>query len=354
MTEIGYTVEANFIERTELTMKPGIMVLTGLNATMKSIAARTFLVAGIKDTASIELYTPNFVELLGSDGKIEFKEDHSKVVSNARKLLVSDSRIALRSILNASESIKRIMDLLREIRRLESNIGGLIDVIESDLSKILKNLGIGFLQEVYTERGKASLSIVSEIYDELDETIKIVANELAEIFIDPESAKSAIMPLSVGIRDPEKLRVDVRDQRFDKTIPVTGVSTSIIAPLLFDLVTAFLSQPVAENMESYCIAVIEEPEESMTPLQQVVFSMYLEKAVEKSIKLTKCTPFIIIVTHSPYIAYAFSDNVQIKYFGYDITKRKIIVEDKPMKTFAMADVILTSRILKATRTGMKN
>lgn len=46
--KIGYVVEADFFEKTELSMEPGILVLTGLNATMKSIAARTFLLMGIE------------------------------------------------------------------------------------------------------------------------------------------------------------------------------------------------------------------------------------------------------------------------------------------------------------------
>lgn len=353
MTEIGYTVEADFIENTELTMKPGIMVLSGLNATMKSIAARTFLVAGKEDHDSISKYSPNFITLLEQGGRIDFKDSHAEIVSNARKLLVSDSRLVSRAILRASNNIRYLQGRVDDLRRREKSLESDIIEIERYLEEILKDLGLSFLEEVFTERGRASQSIVHEIYEELNEVIRIVVEELKDVFKDFESAKKAIMPLSIGVRDPRGLKVDVFDNRFKKNIPTSTVSTSIIAPLLFDLVTVFLSQPAGEIGESYCIGVIEEPEESMTPLQQAVFSMYLERAVERSRELTGCTPYIIIVTHSPYIAYAFSEKVPIKYFGFDVSKRKIVIEDKPLKAFAMADVLITSRVLRASGTGME-
>lgn len=353
MAEIGYTVESDFLEKAELKMKPGILVLSGLNATMKSIAARTFLV-NPTDKTTVDRYSPNFITL---GANVVFTDDHVNILPRARILLVPDSRIITRALLslrsqirNLNSKLKRIIESPLAVRRaLPSEIAD----IEWLLRYVLNNLGLEFVENVYKEKGKATWGIVSEIYKELEGVIEDVIRDLKDVIGEIVVTSQAIIPLDVSIENPEELELTIYDRRFKRTISVETVSTSIIAPMLFDLVTAFLSQHGGKERGCQGIVVIEEPEEGMTPLQQVVFARYLERATKKSMELTGCENYVVITTHSPYIAYAFSSDVQIKYFGFDSSKNKIVVEDKPFKSFAMADIAITARILKSRDMGKK-
>lgn len=346
--EIGYTVESDFIDRTELAMKPGILVLSGLNATMKSVAARTFLVAKPDDEESVNKYSPNFIKL---GARVVFMEKHVEIVFRARKTLVPDSRIITRAMLYTRNEIMAILDFLQRAEEPLKRAGDqqtLYYILELGrlFRKVLGSLRLDFVENVYNERGKAPQDIVSEVYKELESVVEGIVAELGDMFKDVASARDAITPLAVRIEDPKKLRLDIRDRRFKKTVRSEAVSTSVIAPLLFDLVTVFLSQPAGDEEQNYGIIVIEEPEENMTPLQQVVFARYLERAVKKSMELTGCEAYVIVTTYSPYIAFAFSKDVPVKYFGYDVSKGKVVVEDKPFKSFAMADVVIAAYAVK--------
>lgn len=131
MDDIGYAVEADFIERAELTLKPGILVLTGLNSTFKSIAARTFLVANVDEAI---IYKLNFSTL---GVKISFTEQHEKIVSNALRKIVSDSRIVTRFMLSLRSELLSLFEIAEKIGKNYPDAPNIV-------KRVIGDLGLGF------------------------------------------------------------------------------------------------------------------------------------------------------------------------------------------------------------------
>lgn len=341
MDEIGYIVRGNLIEKTELLVKPGITVFAGLNATFKSIAARTFLIHGIDDKKGLEEFFPTFIDLKEDGVEIEFISEHESIVKNARKLLIPDYRLFIRSFLIIKENFMAMFKIINKCIFDAERIGwhqccDCIEDTNSLLLDVLSKTALKFFKDYASTKSQASIDIVAKLWKELDNVLKQIVKKFPMEFSNIDIARKSIMPIRIV-----KLIVDdygfpsdlsIEDTRFSKEIRIGTISTSVIAPILFEFVTAYLSSGGDK------ILVIEEPEESMTPIQQVVFAKYLEAIVKKSMKMTRTRTYVIVTTHSPYIAYAFSKEVPIKYFGF--SENKILVEDKPMKSFALGDLAL--------------
>jgi predicted ATP-dependent endonuclease of OLD family len=140
-----------------------------------------------------------------------------------------------------------------------------------------------------------------------------------------------ILPLNVSVIDEDKIYV--HDKRVDKIIEVSSVSSAIAAALQFLVVTYLFATPHESR-----VLVIEEPEESMSPIQQVVFMRYLGELI----KYYKGINIILITTHSPYIAFATeSRNYLAKY---DHVKRLFtLLPSEVPRSFIYGDVLLVPR-----------
>lgn len=335
MAEIGFRAEGETVEAL-LSMRPGVLVLTGLNATMKSVFARTFLVyAGCG--RECEGFKPTLLDV--PSAKVEFLPDHESVVKSAERRLIADSRVALRSLLTALSTIEDIVSVVERLKR-DERIGYDAENLLTLFDKLLDSVGLRFLEDLSSLKSRAPLSVMVKLYKEIEAIEKKMLSELGETFPATENLDIAVRPLDVSIKDARRLLVKVIDRRFMRTIEREYVSTSVIAPLLFEYVTAFLSLPETK------VLVVEEPEESMTPLQQVLFARYLEEALARSAELTDRDAYVVVTTHSPYISNSF-EKATVKYFHYDTAKKKIVVEDKPVKAFWMAELSMLS--LESTR-----
>jgi predicted ATP-dependent endonuclease of OLD family len=90
--------------------------------------------------------------------------------------------------------------------------------------------------------------------------------------------------------------------------------------------------------KQFKILIVEEPEEAMSPPQQVLFMMFIRKALDEVKRLMPDKPiFIVITTHSPYITTSVSD-VDTYYFYFD-RERKIFtaISTPPTRPFIYAE-----------------
>lgn len=201
-----------------------------------------------------------------------------------------------------------------------------------------------FIEDLVEIKGKAPLEYATTLWNEQERIINEVMKELKDLFEDHGKVKSAIMPLTVAIQGDKRVDTIIYDRRFNTRIEASGVSTSVIAPLLFDYVTSFCGIPGDK------VLVIKEPEESITPLQQVVFAKYLVSIIDKNKELLRDRIYVVLTIHSSYIL-AFSEKTLIKFFNYDPVEKKIVVENKPYKSYALAEAILASDLVRGSVNG---
>jgi len=319
-------------------------VIVGYNATLKSAIARSFMYCRVS-TRIYELLDPILQEL-----GIEFTLSDTNLICGALKGFVPDSRLAFRSIafkliekyreiLSYIESIKARIEE-GEIKRIEREL----NAIESRLNESLKIVGLKFLDDLEEFKRRASRKAVIEVRRIFDETLNEIVRELRERY-EVQISPEAIVPLEIvemhwhelspRVRMPE---IRVWDKRLKREVMVTNVSSSIIASLLHEYLIYFLSIPQTK------ILVIEELEEAMTPLQQVFTMKFLVKALQHTDKMFGVDTYVVITTHSPYIAFAERDAVNLYFARYEVVegeKGKIVIdEEKPHRPFLLADLLL--------------
>jgi hypothetical protein len=124
----------------------------------------------------------------------------------------------------------------------------------------------------------------------------------------------------------------VRDRRLKSgRVPLNLVSTTVAAALLWGLTIRFFSIPASAR-----VFVVEEPEEAMTPLQQVAYVEAL-KALAREIPGEN---YVVLTTHSPYIAGA-SDQPSY-HFSFENGKFTCSPASVPLP-MAKADALLLVR-----------
>jgi len=321
-------------------------IIVGYNATLKSAIARSFVYCR-ESTRAYELLGPTLQEL-----GIEFTLSDPDLPCNTLKGFVPDSRLVFRSVIvglaERYEEILRNIKIIKtfisgdEARRIESEL----NAIESGLNESLKVMGLKFLDDLEEFKRRASSKVVCEVRRVFDETLDEIVRELREKY-EVQISPEAIVPLEivemrwrelsprVRVRMPE---IRIWDKRLKREVVVTNVSSSIIASLLHEYLIYFLSIPQTK------ILVIEEPEEAMTPLQQVFTMKFLVKALQQMDRVFGVDTYVVITTHSPYIAFAERDAVNLYFARYEVVegeKGKIVIdEEKPHRPFLLADLLL--------------
>lgn len=322
---LGFRLESDLIDRRELKIDREIAVFTGMNATFKSLVVRTLAGCG-----NDQPFKPTLHDISGV--KVEYLPEHEACNIKMEKYLIEDNRLVLRKLLgflrDNYEHVKNIINSLKGFH--DERLEPLLSELEYSVDKMFRAVGLDFVNNLIGLKSKALLPMTFRLYSFMNEIASKIREELKS-----EIEETAIMPLEFYVKS--LWDVDVIDRRFKITIPMNTSSTSIIAPMLFEFVTAFLSVPESR------LLIIEEPEESMTPLQQVVFAKYLESAVGYvNSEWVDKKAYVLVTTHSPYISMSFTEKVPIYYFGFE--KGKIIIEEKPLKTFVLGDSVLGVRI----------
>jgi len=317
--------ESDIVKSAEINIYPGLNIFVGYNAAFKSATART--AAYCKDDGEASKFRPNLLDL-GVD--VETK-DQGKICSLYRAI-VEDTRISLRKLLLKRDTIIKIHENLKQLENSdEPLVSSLVPKIKNDVSDLLDGLIAKELKDLADMKKRVPSSIISTFYKIYSDVYDDLLNRLKQLY--PDIDPTAITPLEVEELDVEEDRwtIRFRDRRFNRVLTYNTLSTSIIIPILFEYTIAFLSLPRDKML------IIEEPEESMTPLQQVFYIKFLEAAVEESNK--RWETYVIITTHSPYMALPVS--AKKYFFGFSKSERKIVIEaEKPLKAFTLADFLM--------------
>jgi len=230
----------------------------------------------------------------------------------------------------ASEAVKEeavSTPLLDSVRKLREIIyGGLFGIVSKYCDCIERHD-----DDVYVRLRIVLDNVKSEIEAKLR---RIETSKVRDVSIDN------VLPINVnidckGFKERRRLEIDVRDYRLGKKISVEHVSSAIAAITTLKLIMCFLSMLTDRQFK---ILVVEEPEEAMSPPQQVLFMMFIRKALDEVKRLVPDKPvFIVITTHSPYITTSVSD-VDTYYFYFD-RERKIFtaISAPPTRPFIYAE-----------------
>ena len=314
-----------------------INVISGFNATLKSIIARTIIYC-YESTAEREFYSPTLRDL---DVKYSLSLDPCK----CRRYLIADNRIILRSLYKSQHLIRDILESLGNlgdrITSLARDLQWIRDEIESIRDKFVElrnSLGYYIIEDIVDLKSRVSPGNIYMIYD----IFKKALREISEKLKDTDASENDIYPLEITSirRDKYLASLRIRDRRTGSFIESRYYSTSIIAPLLFEFLINFLAYS-EEGIEAK-ILVIEEPEESLTPIQQILLTRFLNEAVNKSVELSGNETVIIMTTHSPYIAYSVDPNNSYNYFvQYDSNEKKFrIMKSMMHRSFVLADLFM--------------
>jgi len=152
-------------------------------------------------------------------------------------------------------------------------------------------------------------------------------NSAYEKFKD-EITPNDILPLYVDVLDKDKIYV--YDRRVNMAIELSSVSSAIVATLQFLIITYMFATPHDSR-----ILVVEEPEESMSPIQQVVFMRYLNELM----KYYGGTNIVLITTHSPYIAFATDSKNYLAKYDHANKVFTLLPSEVP-RSFIYGDVLL--------------
>ena len=152
-------------------------------------------------------------------------------------------------------------------------------------------------------------------------------NSAYEKFKD-EITPNDILPLYVDVLDKDKIYV--YDRRVNMAIELSSVSSAIVATLQFLIITYMFATPHDSR-----ILVVEEPEESMSPIQQVVFMRYLNELM----KYYGGINIVLITTHSPYIAFATDSKNYLAKYDHANKVFTLLPSEVP-RSFIYGDVLL--------------
>ncbi|MCC6016453.1 MAG: ATP-binding protein [Desulfurococcaceae archaeon] len=116
------------------------------------------------------------------------------------------------------------------------------------------------------------------------------------------------------------------------------ISTSVSSMLLFKVLALAMAVPKPK------LIFVEEPEYALAPIQQVILARFIEEVLNRARELGHNT-YIILVTHSPYIALGMrrAENTKVYYFMYSKRKGKFKAEEAwPAREFALASLLMLS------------
>lgn len=301
------------------------IVFIGLNATLKSIVARSF---GSKCN---ETWKPD----LGNLG-VKFIVEPEISCDEWLFLLIPDYRLVFRESLGMVDKFKKIQEYLESIKdkfRDEKGEQEAINRSLRDLDEITNR--VLDIPKTYLEfKKRYHKSVWAKLHNMLWDLASDMARELKDLKAEdlkPLEIEIFEDPLTTGGRE----WVNVKDERIRKNINLQNISSSVSSFLIMDLITMAL----ADLSKDKKLIIIEELEEALAPPQQILFARFLEKAI-KSSEIGIGNVYLIVTTHSPYIAYAFA-NPRTYYFRYDReSKAFTAIQEEIKRTFLMADLLI--------------
>jgi len=325
--------------------KPVIFI--GFNNTLKSITARMIIAIlasqGLIDD-SWSLPERNWQEYL-SKIVTSLSEGSSPVIEVAEAvkekklgyILIEDSRVALRKYLETREQYHSAIDELQrkinkiDLIQLRSDITRGFETVESIVNEI--SLGIA---SIYSALKLKAYMRSSALYIRmLEDIVKDITKSLYKDVQREELVEENMLPLDVEVEIDEcgEKRVTVIDTRTHEQISEVAISTSVSSMLLFKTLALAMSIPIPK------LVVIEEPEYALAPLQQIVLARFIGASLSKAKELGHTT-YMILVTHSPYIALGV-ENAKVYYFMYSPKERKFVAEESwPAREFALASLLM--------------
>jgi predicted ATPase len=321
------------------------IVFIGFNNTLKSITARV-VCATLSKYKIIESTIPErlwerYLERITKDlsgnvyPEIELTNEIREKIKNMLGIIIEDSRVSMRKYLEIGSSLKVEVENFKEaIRKLveEAYREDLIQKFDNIVNDMIYGIMLNIAYVYQKLKMRTSLMRFAEYGGLLKTIINEVINEFKDVEGD-EIFNENMIPLDVEVESEDQL-IKVKDLRTREEISEELVSTSVSSMLLFKLL------PVAIAVEKPKMIVIEEPEYALSPLQQVLFARLVENLLIKSHKNNDPPTYMILITHSPYIAVGFN-NPKIYYFRYSKQLRKFISEEAwPAKQFALATALL--------------
>jgi len=319
------------------------IVIAGLNSTLKSVIAKSIAYNVVKKCVcggSLDeclrdgglRYLAEFMNLENLkplENLVDVEVDTCPNIANPIGVILEDYRLVTRYI------IAFVLNHIKEMSKRLSSLSSFI-VEKKDREMYLSTVEseINHLKQLINPLPRIAFKLKTMILDDrlyknssiLDSVVESAYKEFKD-----EITTKDILPLNVSVIDEDKIYV--HDKRVDKIIEVSSVSSAIAAALQFLVVTYLFATPHESR-----VLVIEEPEESMSPIQQVVFMRYLGELI----KYYKGINIILITTHSPYIAFATeSRNYLAKY---DHVKRLFtLLPSEVPRSFIYGDVLLVPR-----------
>ena len=331
--------------------KPTIFI--GFNNVLKSITAR-MIIAMLSQQDLIDKnwsiperdwrgYLEKIVATLGGGSNPVIGVADTVKERKLGYVLLEDSRIALRKYMEIRELYQSSMDRVESIIEKLSKFSEIPPPLLSELLRSFEDVksivdGIGFgIGEIYYElKLKAFLKPSSLYMSILEDIVEDVLNELGKNVQREELIKENMLSLDVEVvgKDGEK-RVVVTDTRTREQIDEVMVSTSVSSMLLFKTLALAMAIPIPK------LIVVEEPEYALAPIQQIILARFVEESLNKAKELGHTT-YIILVTHSPYIALGMrkAENAKVYYFMYSKEGKFIAEESWPAREFALASLLM--------------
>ncbi len=331
-----------------------LTILVGYNSTFKSMIARTIVqrLSGMDASIDAKAYGKTLLDL-GYDCFVEPSV-------TATSLMIPDFRVILRILFYSEPIVRDLREHSREARNMISKLveegrlslkeAGVMERTLDLIEMFIDVIALRLLKEYERYRVRSTPSLLAKLINLRDELAKEMSEKMLKNY-DELLAVGDILPLelwsyevpyqSKGGREVPQSRglplLRIRDRRFDKVIEDMWFSSSIAALMLYELTTVFLSTPVPKD--SWRLLVIEEPEETMAPIQQVHYMNFLDRAIKIADEMMKTNTLVVLTTHSPYIA--FAADAKRYFLTYDRERGKIVIAEKgPHKPFVLADVLL--------------
>ncbi len=332
--------ESVYVERFTMDVRD-LAVLVGYNGTLKSIIARTFLYCGGEEDRAVS-------PTLGDLG-VSYVIDPADLPCNSIRGYVPDARVMLRELYGSYGMILDLIRYLEDMARRVKKLGGEtpidvgeIDSVKHRIREIISRLGLRMVSGVVEFKRRAGSWLLERARRIYEDVLNDLARKLRDDYGE-EVAPEEIAPLEVlEIEEGNGLPVlRVYDKRFGNEVRRSMLSSSVVAPLLIEYIISFMSLPPAKEPKSR-ILVIEEPEEALTPLQQVLIMRFLYRALKEMDELIKAKTFVIVTTHSPYVAFATDADLYFLRFNRESNK-VAISRDKPHTPFILADLLLGAR-----------
>ncbi|OYT37408.1 MAG: hypothetical protein B6U89_07315 [Desulfurococcales archaeon ex4484_58] len=308
-------------------------IFVGLNASLKSITAR-----------SLGKWKPN-LESIGISYEVIYNDRTQYDPGEWLLDIIEDSRLILRAWLKSEETLSIIN---RYIEGWKSTIEGQSDLrsmieefnkVSKQLENLLNELGLSFVNNYLRLKKGLDTSKFSQIMNILETTKKEVLEKIKGF--GEELTIENLLPLDVEVMGEPYYGMEwivMRDLRNKMKIKRETISSSVASALLFKYVAAFLSNVEYEKK----LIIIEEPEEALAPLQQVLFMLFLDKTLSNSEELDIGENYVVITTHSPYIALA-PRNKRTYYFS--IVDRTLKIEESiPRKPFILGEYLLLKEL----------